>query len=182
MKAYFDILWSSFQSSLKQVFIAPSSKVQNVNAGSHCNFMIFQWKPDLTFGKWSKNCNNGHTKQAPVAKNAENCPQNCPNSSFEAWKWVSIFYPFCVTTLVCICGTLVPKTKLKCTKNFKALYLSLTKSNGTVFWCFGTDMCLNFPLKSKKEREGESLALLQIWHLILSYVLGLIDLDKYMDK
>ena len=75
MKAYFDILWSSFQSSLKQVFIAPSSKVQNVNAGSHCNFMIFQWKPDLTFGKWSKNCNNGHTKQAPVAKNAEKYPK-----------------------------------------------------------------------------------------------------------
>ena len=140
MKAYFDILWSSFQSSLKQVFIAPSSKVQNVNAGSHCNFMIFQWKPDLTFGKWSKNCNNGHTKQAPVAKNAEKYPQNGPNSSFKAWKWVSIFYPFCVTTLECICGTLVPKTKLKCTKNFKALYLSLTKSNGTVFWRFGTEM------------------------------------------
>ena len=140
MKAYFDILGSSFQSSLKQVFIAPSSKAQNVNAGSHCNFMIFQWKPDLTFGKWSKICNNGHTKQAPVAKNAKKYPQNGPNSSFKAWKWVSIFYPFCVTTLVCICGTLVPKTKLKCTKNFKALYLSLTKSNGTVFWCFGTDM------------------------------------------
>ena len=37
----------------------------------------------------------------------------------------------------------------------------------------------NFPLKSKKGREGESLALLQIWNSILGYLLGLIDLDKY---
>ena len=37
----------------------------------------------------------------------------------------------------------------------------------------------NFPLKSKKGREGESLALLQIWHSILGYLLGLIDLDNY---
>jgi len=36
----------------------------------------------------------------------------------------------------------------------------------------------NFPLKRKKEREGESLALLQIWYSILGYLLGLIDLDK----
>ena len=156
MKAYFDILWSSFQSSLKQVFIAPSSKVQNVNAGSHCNFMIFQWKPDLTFGKWSKNCNNGHTKQAPVAKNAENCPQNCPNSSFEAWKWIPMVYPFCVATLECLCGTLVGKTELKCTKNFKALYLSLTKNNGTVFWRFGADIALVFMPRSQlvSKRHG----------------------------
>ena len=38
---------------------------------------------------------------------------------------------------------------------------------------------LNLPLKSKKGREGESLSLLQISHLILGYLLGLIDLDKY---
>ena len=33
----------------------------------------------------------------------------------------------------------------------------------------------NFPFKSKKGREGESLALLQIWNSILGYLLGLID-------
>ena len=38
---------------------------------------------------------------------------------------------------------------------------------------------LNFPLISKKGRKGKSLALLQIWHLILGCLLGLIDLDKY---
>ena len=36
-------------------------------------------------------------------------------------------------TLECLCGTLVGKTELKCTKNFKALYLHFTKCNGTVF-------------------------------------------------
>ena len=38
---------------------------------------------------------------------------------------------------------------------------------------------LNFPLKNKKGRKGESLALLQNWHFILGYLLGLIDLDRY---
>ena len=59
----------------KQVIIALSSKEQNIKAGSHCNFMIFQWEPDLTIFKWSKNWKNGHSKQAPVAKNAENAPK-----------------------------------------------------------------------------------------------------------
>ena len=63
----------------KQVFIALSSKEQNVKAGSHCNFMIFQWEPDLTFGKWSKNWICGHLKQVSVAKNVKNTPQNDPN-------------------------------------------------------------------------------------------------------
>ena len=39
----------------------------------------------------------------------------------------------CVTTLDCLCGTLVGKTMLKCTKNFKALYLNFTKCNGAGF-------------------------------------------------
>ena len=43
-------------------------------------------------------------------------------------------------TLHCFCGTLMSKNELKCTKNFKALYLLFTKCNGTVFWQFGTDM------------------------------------------
>ena len=46
-------------------------------------------------------------------------------------------YPLFVTTLDCFCGTLVGKTELKCTKNFKAVYLNFTKCNGTGF---GTDM------------------------------------------
>ena len=37
------------------------------------------------------------------------------------------------------------------------------------------------PLKSIKEREGESLALLQIIDLILGYLLILIEMDKYID-
>ena len=63
----------------KQVFIALSSKEQNIKAGSHCNFMIFQWKPDLTFEKWSKNYICGHLKQVSVAKNVKKYPQNDPN-------------------------------------------------------------------------------------------------------
>ena len=50
------------------------------------------------------------------------------------------FYPFRVATLECLCSTLVGKNELKCTKNFKALYPSLTKNNGTVFRCFGTEV------------------------------------------
>ena len=42
--------------------------------------------------------------------------------------------------------------------------------------------CLNFAeIRKQKEREGESLVLLQIRDLILGYLLGLIDLDKYID-
>ena len=74
--------------------------------------MDFQWEPELTFHKWSKNWNNGHLKQASLTKNAGKCPQNGSNSSFKkAWKWVSIFYLFCVTTLDWLCGTLVCKKK-----------------------------------------------------------------------
>ena len=36
---------------------------------------------------------------------------------------------------------------------------------------------LNLPLKSKKEREGESLALLQIWGSILGHLFNLIQVD-----
>ena len=41
-------------------------------------------------------------------------------------------------------------------------------------------ICLNVwicPLKSKKEREGESLALLWNWHSILGYLFNLIQVD-----
>ena len=41
--------------------------------------MIFQWEPDLTFGKWSKTKIGGHLKQVSVAKNVKKCPQNDPN-------------------------------------------------------------------------------------------------------
>ena len=40
-------------------------------------------------------------------------------------------------------------------------------------------MKFEFVPQKDKGREGESLALLQIWNLILGYLLGLIDLDKY---
>ena len=51
-----------------------------------------------------------------------------------------MFYPFCLATLECLCGTLVDKTELKCTKNFKALYLNFTKCKGTGFSRFGNDL------------------------------------------
>ena len=44
-----------------------------------------------------------------------------------------------MTTLDCLCGTLVGKEELKCAKNSKALYLNFTKCNGTGFSRFGTD-------------------------------------------
>ena len=59
-------------------------QTQKVSFQSQGELMIFQLEPDLMFGKWNKNSNNGHSKQALVAKNAENCPQNWINSSF-AW-------------------------------------------------------------------------------------------------
>ena len=39
-------------------------------------------------------------------------------------------------------------------------------------------MKFEFVPQKDKGREGESLALLQIWNLILGYLLGLIDVDK----
>ena len=136
MKAYFDNFWQS----LKQVFIALSSKEQNIKAGSHCNFMIFQWEPDLTFFKWSKNWKHGHSKQAPVAKKAEKCPKIAQTLHLKSENGPLRIYPLFLTTLDCFCGTLVGKTELKCTKNFKALNLNFTKCNGTGFWRFFTDM------------------------------------------
>ena len=124
----------------KQVFIALSSKEQNIKAGSHCNFMIFQWEPDLTFFKWSKNWKHGHSKQAPVAKKAEKCPKIAQTLHLKSENGPLRIYPLFLTTLDCFCGTLVGKTELKCTKNFKALNLNFTKRNGTGFWRFGTDM------------------------------------------
>ena len=37
---------------------------------------------------------------------------------------------------------------------------------------------MGLPPKSKKEREDESLDLLQVFYFILGYLSGLIDLDK----
>ena len=38
---------------------------------------------------------------------------------------------------------------------------------------------MGLPPKNKKEREDESLDLLQVFYFILGYLLGLIELDKY---
>ena len=124
----------------KQVFIALSSKEQNIKAGSHCNFMIFQWEPDLTFFKWSKNWKHGHSKQAPVAKKAEKCPKIAQTLHLKSENGPLRIYPLFLTTLDCFCGTLVGKTELKCTKNFKALNLNFIKCKGTGFWRFGSEM------------------------------------------
>ena len=40
--------------------------------------MFFQWEPDLTCGKWSKNWNNGRSKQAPVVKKCRKLSQKWP--------------------------------------------------------------------------------------------------------
>ena len=39
---------------------------------------------------------------------------------------------------------------------------------------------LNLPLKRKKVREGESLALLQIWDSILGHLFNLIQVDYWI--
>ena len=139
----------------KQVFIALSSKEQNIKAGSHCNFMIFQWEPDLTFFKWSKNWKHGHSKQAPVAKKAEKCPKIAQTLHLKSENGPLRIYPLFLTTLDCFCGTLVGKTELKCTKNFKALNLNFTKCNGTGFWRFGTDMTSK-DLKENSRRDDRA--------------------------
>ena len=48
-------------------------------------------------------------------------------------KWIPMFYPFCLVPLEYLCSTLVGKTELKCTENFKGLYLNFIKYNGTLF-------------------------------------------------
>ena len=45
-------------------------------------------------------------------------------------------------------------------------------------WIISYDIRIR-PPKREKEREGESLILLQIWDSILGSLLGLIDFDKY---
>ena len=55
-----------------------------------------------------------------------------PNPSFEAWKWIPMFYSFCVAILECLWSMLVGEIELKCTKNFKGLNLNFIKYNGTV--------------------------------------------------
>ena len=49
-------------------------------------------------------------------------------------KWIPMFYPFCLAPLeYYLCSTLVGKTELKCTENFKA-YISI--SLNTTGHCF----------------------------------------------
>ena len=73
-------------------------------------------------------------------KMQKNAPKMTQTLHLKSGNGPPRIYPWCMPTLDCLCGTLVGKTELKCTKNFKALYLNFTKCNGTGFWHFGTDM------------------------------------------
>ena len=75
-----------------------------------------------------------------LQKMQENAPKMAQTLYLKSGNEPLRICPWCMTTLDCLCGTLVGKTELKCTKNFKALYLNFTKCNGTGFWRFGTDM------------------------------------------
>ena len=68
-----------------------------------------------------------------LQKMQENAFQMAQTVNLKSRKEPYGIYSLCVTTLDCLCGTLVGKTELKCTKKFKALYLSFTKCNGTGF-------------------------------------------------
>ena len=76
--------------------------------------MIFQWEPDLTFFKWSRNWKYCHSKQAPVAKKMQkNAPNMAQTLHLESGNRPLRIYPWCITTLDCLCGTLVGRTELK---------------------------------------------------------------------
>ena len=57
MEAYFVELKKIYNKTVRSVGL-------NIKAGSRCNFVIFQWEPDLTFGKRGEIWNDGHLKQA----------------------------------------------------------------------------------------------------------------------
>ena len=68
-----------------------------------------------------------------LQKLQENAPKMAQTLHLKSGNRPLRIYSLCVTTLDCLCGTLVGKTELKCTKNFKALYPNFTKCNGTGF-------------------------------------------------
>ena len=68
-----------------------------------------------------------------LQKNAEKYPKIAQAPHLKSGNGPLRIYPLFVTALDCFWGTLVDKTELKCTKNFKAVYLNYTKCNGTGF-------------------------------------------------
>ena len=68
-----------------------------------------------------------------LQKMQQNAPKMAQTLHLKSGNGPLRIYPLFVTTLDCLCGTLVVKTELKCAKNFKALYFNFTKCNGTGF-------------------------------------------------
>ena len=135
MKAYFDILWSSLKNrfSLHSVVRNKTSKQVPIAILWFFNGnLIWQFSNEAKTEKM--------VTQNRLQKMQKNAPKVAQTLHSKSGNWPLRIYPLFVTTLDCFCGTLVGKTELKCTKNFKALNLNFTKCNGTGFWRFGTDM------------------------------------------
>ena len=140
MKAYFDISWSSLKNrfSLHSVVRNKTSKQVPIAILWFFNGnLIWQFSNEA---KTEKMVTQNRLLLQKIQKNA---PKIAQTVHLKSGNGPLRIYPLFVTTLDCFCGTLVGKTELKCTKNFKAVYLNLTKCNWTGFWRFGTDMYAN---------------------------------------
>ena len=103
---------------------------------------LLQRERVLTFHKCRKYREIGFWKPVLVAKFAENDPQMASKACLKDGKWTPQIPCPIGNHFSWGLGYFARQTKLKWTKNFKALFLSLTKYNGTVFWRFATDMFL----------------------------------------
>ena len=101
---------------------------------------LLQRERVLTFHKCRKYREIGFWKPVLVAKFAENDPQMASKACLKDGKWTPQIPCPIGNHFSWGLGYFARQTKLKWTKNFKALFLSLTKYNGTVFWRFATDL------------------------------------------
>ena len=104
---------------------------------------LLQRERVLTFHKCRKYREIGFWKPVLVAKFAENDPQMASKACLKDGKWTPQIPCPIGNHFSWGLGYFARQTKLKWTKNFKALFLSLTKYNGTVFWRFAPDMACN---------------------------------------
>ena len=106
--------------------------------------MDFQREPELTFHKWSQNLKYWSLKTGFCCKKCQKRPLNGLQSMPEGWEMDPQIPCPIGNHFSWGLGYFARQTKLKWTKNFKALFLSLTKYNGTVFWRFATDMLVQY--------------------------------------
>ena len=108
MKAYFDILWSSLKNrfSLHSVVRNKTSKQVPIAISWFFNgYLIWHLV-------------NEAKTEVKVTQKRLLSKKKClkwPNPSFEARKWIPMFYSFCVAILECLWGMLVGKIELKYT-------------------------------------------------------------------